>query len=90
MTASALVAARLDPRPDRVVVRGSSRSLPPGRSVNCSGCRCLAELPNDPASCRHGGLRPTELRRRTRRLVDAVLVGWLTPVCAAGWSTGAA
>jgi secretion/DNA translocation related CpaE-like protein len=88
VTASALVAARLDRDRGHLVVRGSSRSLPPEQIGELLGLPVLGMLPTDPASCRPGGLDLSRLRRRTRLLaleiLDRLVVTANEPVPPAG------
>ncbi|HJQ03737.1 MAG TPA: septum site-determining protein Ssd [Jatrophihabitans sp.] len=74
VTAAAMVAAGLDPRRTVVLVRGSSRSLPPRHIGELLGLPVLGELPFSAAGSRPGGLRFEQIRRRTRRLAHTVLV----------------
>lgn len=73
LTATALVAAGLDLHRTSVLVRGSARSLSPGRIGELLCLPVVGRLPHDPASTRPGGLRLTDVRRRTRRLASSVL-----------------
>jgi secretion/DNA translocation related CpaE-like protein len=73
LTATALLAAGLDQDRTVVLVRGSARSLSPGRIGELLCLPVLGRLPHDPASTRPGGLRLTDVRRRTRRLATTVL-----------------
>ena len=74
VTAGAMVAAGLDPKRAAVLVRGSSRSLPPRHIGQLLGLPVLGELPFSAAGSRPGGLRFDQIRRRTRRLAHTVLV----------------
>jgi secretion/DNA translocation related CpaE-like protein len=73
VTATAMLAPGYQPDRTTVVVRGSSRSLPPGHLAELLGLPVLGELPYDPASLRPGGLELNRVRRRTRRLAEALL-----------------
>lgn len=73
VTATAMLAPSYRPERTTVVVRGSSRSLPPRHVSQLLGLPVLGELPYDPASLRPGGLELHRIRRRTRRLAEALL-----------------
>lgn len=73
LTATAMVAAGLDPDRTSVLVRGSSRSLPPAQIGSLLGLPVLGELPFDRAGTRPGGLDFARVRRRTRRLAQLAL-----------------
>jgi secretion/DNA translocation related CpaE-like protein len=83
VTASAVVAAGLDPNISFVAVRGSSRSLPAARIGELLDLPVIGELPYDPASLRSAGLDVRRLRRGTRRVADAVLQRSSAPMIAA-------
>jgi secretion/DNA translocation related CpaE-like protein len=73
VTASALVAASLDPQRSTVAVRGVCRSLPADRIGQLLGLPVLGEIPWEPASQRSSGLDVGKLRRGTRLLAQAAL-----------------
>jgi len=74
LTATALIATGLDQDRTLVLVRGgTARSLSPGRIGELLCLPVLGRLPHDPASTRPGGLRLTDVRRRTRRMAATVL-----------------
>lgn len=73
LTASALIAAGLDPTCTAAVVRGTSRNLPQARIGQLLGLPVLAELPYDPASRSSTGLELRRVRKQTREAANAVL-----------------
>lgn len=73
VTASAAVAAELDPARTALVIRGSAPSLPVERIGALLGLAVLGELGYDPASRHPGGLDPRRIRRGTRQVAEAVL-----------------
>jgi secretion/DNA translocation related CpaE-like protein len=73
VTASAAIAADLDPARTVLVIRGSAASLPADRIAALLGLPVLGELPYDGASRQPGGLDPRRLRRGTRQVAEAVL-----------------
>lgn len=73
VTASALLAPGLDPARTSVAIRGACRSLPAVQIGRLLGLPVLGELPYDPASLRPGGLDLRRVRRRTRRVAEALL-----------------
>jgi secretion/DNA translocation related CpaE-like protein len=73
LTATALVAAGLDQHQTVVLVRGSARSLSPGRIGELLCLPVFGRLPHDPAGTRPNGLRMSDVRRGTRRLATTVL-----------------
>ncbi|UQX88150.1 hypothetical protein M6D93_17935 [Jatrophihabitans telluris] len=77
VTASALVAAALDPARSWVVARGTSRALPLDRIGEALGLSVLGAVPYDPACSHPDGLSVAGLRRETRRL--ATLAGLAHP-----------
>jgi secretion/DNA translocation related CpaE-like protein len=75
VTASALVAAALDPEVAGVAVRGVSRALPATRIGALLGLPLLGDVPYDPACLDAAGLRPGRLRRATRALSSRIVEG---------------
>jgi secretion/DNA translocation related CpaE-like protein len=73
VTASAAIAADLDPARTVLVIRGSAASLPAERIGALLGLTALGALPHDDASRCPGGLDPRRLRRGTRQVAHAVL-----------------
>ncbi len=73
VTATATLAAGCEPARTSVVVRGSSRSLPPWQIAELLGLPVVGEVPYDPACLRPDGLQWERIRRRTRRAAETVL-----------------
>jgi len=73
VTASALVAAHLDPEVSGVAVRGSCRALPASRVGALLGLAVIGQLPYDRASLHPTGLGGRKLRRATRRVALSAL-----------------
>ncbi|HET6208836.1 MAG TPA: hypothetical protein VFD94_00560 [Jatrophihabitans sp.] len=73
VSATALLGAGLDPARTLVLIRGSARSLSPGRIGELLCLPVFGRLPHDPAGTSPGGLRMADVRRRTRRLAASVL-----------------
>lgn len=85
LTASALLVAGLDQARTSVVVRGSSRTLSHAHIAALLGLPVVGELPYDPASRRPAGLQLGRVRRRTRRVAEAVLaMAWDSPAAGSG------
>jgi hypothetical protein len=86
VTASALVAAGLDPDRSMLAVRGAARSLSAERIGELLGLSLLGHIPWDPACARPTGLDVGRLKRATRTLARAALD--LSPEPARGQARG--
>ncbi len=73
VTASAVIAADLDPGRTALVIRGSAPTLPADRIGALLGLTVLGRLGHEPASRQPAGLDPRRIRRGTRQLAEAVM-----------------